>query len=231
MCGRFVASAPVSELAEHFVVDEIVVDEAPPPRFNVAPTLDVLAVAESRRSGQRRLGTFKWGLVPSWAKDPSIGNRMINARAESAADKPAFRTALARRRCLIPADGFYEWQRVEKGPKRPHLIRHRDGSPLALAGLWEVWRPPGAGDDDPWLRTCTIVTTSANDAIAPLHDRMPVLVAPGDWDRWLDPSVDDPAAIADLLVPAPADVVEIIPVSTAVNDVRNDGPDLVEPVG
>lgn len=232
MCGRFVATAPISELAEHFAVDEVVVDRPPEPRFNVAPTLEVVAVAESRRTGARRLGTFRWGLVPSWAKDPSIGSRLINARAESLAGKPAFRSALARRRCIVPADAFYEWKRSAegKGPRQPYVIRHRDRSPLALAGLWEVWRPPGAGDDDPWLRTCTIVTTAANAVVAPLHDRMPVVLDEKDWDRWLDPSLDQADAVTDLLVPAPDEAFETFAVSTQVNNVVHEGPDLLEPL-
>lgn len=226
------ATAPVSQLAELFQVDDVVVATPPEPRYNVAPTLDVLAVAESKRTAARRLGTFRWGLVPSWAKDPSIGGKLINARAESLTEKPAFRTALARRRCLVPADAFYEWKRppTGKGPKQPYVIRHRDGTPLVFAGLWEVWREPGAEDDDGWLRTCTIITTEANDVVRPLHDRMPLVLAPTDWDRWLDPAVDEAAGVEDLLVAAPADEFEVYAVSTEVNNVRNDGPQLIDPI-
>lgn len=230
MCGRFVATAPISELAEHFHVDEIKVEGETEPRYNVAPTLEVLAVAESRRDGARRLGPFKWGLVPSWAKDPTIGSKLINARAESVIDKPSFRTALSRRRCIIPADAFYEWRRPPggEGAKQPFVIRHADGSPLAFAGLWEVWRPSDASEDDEWLRTCTIITTEANELVSELHDRMPVVLPPDNWDHWLDPGEQEANAVVGLLTPAPADEFEIYPVSTDVNNVRNEGPQLVD---
>lgn len=230
MCGRFVATAGPSELAQHFEVDEVVIPEEPEPRYNVAPTLEVPVVAESRSSGTRRLGLLRWGLVPSWAKDPSIGNKLINARAESAGEKPAFRKALSRRRCLVPADGFYEWKRPVggKGPKQPYLIQHADGSPLALAGLWELWRPPGSSQDEPFLRTFTILTTSANEVISELHDRMPVVIPQSGWDRWLDPEVEDAEEVRDLMVPAPSEDFHLIPVSTKVNNVRNEGPELIE---
>lgn len=233
MCGRFIATSPVSALAERFLVDEVKVDHEPDARFNVAPTLDVVAVAESRSSdGARRLGTFRWGLVPSWAKDPSIGSKLINARAESVAEKPAFRKALSRRRCIVPADAFYEWRRPPQGSKakkQPYVIRRRDGVPMAFAGLWEAWRDP-SGPEGEWLRTCTIITTAANEAVRPLHDRMPVILAPDAWDRWLDTDVEEVEAVRGLLVPSPAEDLETYPVSTLVNDVSNDGPELLEPV-
>jgi putative SOS response-associated peptidase YedK len=221
-----------------------------PARYNVAPTLDVYAVAMRGRTdpvkGPRRaLGTFRWGLVPSWAKDASVGSRMINARAEGVDRKPAYRAALERRRCLIPADAFYEWQRRTRSDgspagSLPYAIRRRDGQPMAFAGLWEVWRPaaegPAAKDQGAEdqaavtpLWTCAIVTTSANDLMAPIHHRMPVVLAPGDWSTWLDPGsrVTD---VKGLLVPAPSAWFDLYPVSTLVNNVRNDGPELLAPL-
>jgi putative SOS response-associated peptidase YedK len=178
------------------------------------------------------LSRARWGLVPSWAKDVSIGDRMINARAEGIADRPAFKRAFERRRCLVPADAFYEWETLpsatgSKRPrKRPVLVRRRDAEPMAFAGLWEVWREH---EDDEWLRTCSIVTTRANDLLVPVHDRMPVLLPDGEWERWLDPdeSADELEA---LLVPAPDDQLEMYTVSDRVNDADNDDPELVRRV-
>ena len=232
MCGRYTSTTPAEVLASAFAVDEVTV-EALEPRWNVAPTLDVPVVA-TRSSGARVLGTMRWGLVPSWAKDASGGARMINARAEGLATKPAFRSALARRRCLVPADAFYEWQALEPGPdgkkrgKLPWAIRRRDHAPMAFAGLWEVWRDPASPDTDP-LRTCTIVTTSANGVLAPIHARMPVVLGPDGWQRWLDPAVPVDEA-SQLLVPAPDEWFEAFPVSTLVNKVAVDGPELLEPL-
>jgi putative SOS response-associated peptidase YedK len=238
MCGRYTSSSTVSDLASVFEVEDVRV-EPMPPRYNVAPTLQVYAVALRRSSedgekGPRRaLGSFRWGLVPSWAKDPSVGSRMINARAEGITEKPAFRGAVARRRCLIPADAFYEWQRRETHDGRaagrlPHAVRRRDGRPMAFAGLWEVWRDRADPDAEP-LRTCVIVTTRANDLMAPIHDRMPVVLAPEDWAVWLDPTTD-PAVVERLMVPAPSEWFEAFPVSTLVNKVTNDGPHLLDPL-
>jgi putative SOS response-associated peptidase YedK len=232
MCGRYTSSSTLADLAEVFEVDEIRTEPLPP-RYNVAPTLDVYAVAvrgrNDRVKGPRRaLGTFRWGLVPSWAQDRSVGSRLINARAESVATKPAFRSALDRRRCLIPADAFYEWQRQPGGGKLAYAIRRRDGRPMAFAGLWEVWRDPLDADAD-LLRTCAIVTTAANALMAPLHDRMPVILDPGQWGTWLDPATGA-AAARQLLVPAAADSLEAYPVSSLVNNVRNEGPELLDPL-
>jgi putative SOS response-associated peptidase YedK len=242
MCGRYTSTSSIEELAKVFEVEEVRAEPLPP-RYNVAPTLQVYAVAVRHRwaaphedqddAAHRALGTFRWGLVPSWAKDVSVGNRMINARAESLASKPAYRAALARRRCLIPADAFYEWQRRTKADGRPagklpYAVRRRDGEPMALAGLWEVWRTPDDPDAQP-LQSCVIVTTAANDLMAPIHDRMPVVLAPEDWDTWLDPETD-PARAQRLLVPAPSEWFEAYPVSTRVNNVANDAPDLLDPL-
>src|SRR3954469_16130380 len=205
MCGRYTSTSPPPILAEQFVVDEVKLDEDLEPRWNVAPTLPVLVVAESRSSGKRRLGTMRWGLVPSWAKDISVGNRMINARAESVASKPAYKRALARRRCIIPADVFYEWKVVgetttksgrKKQLRQPYAIARADGRPLAFAGLWEIWHD---------LRTCTIITTAANPKLAEIHPRMPVALPADGWDAWLDPANDDPDDLLRILAPIPAE--------------------------
>jgi len=237
MCGRYTSTSTVEDLAKVFEVDEVRTDPLPP-RYNVAPTLDVYAVAVRGRPDEgkgphRALGTFRWGLVPSWAKAASVGNRMINARAEGIATKPAYRKAVARRRCLIPADAFYEWQRrvtADGRPagKLPYAICRRDGQPMAFAGVWEVWRDPADPDGEP-LRSCAIVTAAANDLMAPIHDRMPVVLAPEDWATWLDPSSDLDHALG-LLVPAPSEWFEAYPVSTLVNTVANEGPQLLEPL-
>ena len=227
MCGRFVSSTPVSALAEQFLAEEVKAPEKDA-SYNVAPTDDVYAVATSK--GTRKLGTFHWGLVPSWAKDPSVGNRMINVRAESVSEKPSFQRILQRRRCVIPADGFYEWKAMGKGRKKqPFLIRARDGRPLALAGLWEVWKDRQDQDAE-WLRSCTILTTEPNDLVAALHDRMPAVLLPEAVDTWLDEEVTDVETLTALLVPYPSELLEVWPVSTDVNDVKNNRPDLVEPL-
>ena len=230
MCGRYVSATPAQQLAEEFHVDAVKADDLPA-KFNVAPTDQIYAVAISR-DGLRQLGTFKWGLVPSWAKDPSIGNRMINARAETVSEKPAFRRLLERRRCILPADGFYEWQRLGTGKKQrkqPFFIRRRDGKPMALAGLWEVWKPRDDADAE-WLRSATIITGEPNELVARIHDRMPVILPEEVWDTWLDPANTDIDALLTLLVPYPADLIEAYPVDTLVNSVQNDGPELIEPL-
>jgi putative SOS response-associated peptidase YedK len=240
MCGRFVSAKPPSDLAQYFDAEapEALLERS----YNVAPTNDVYAVTAT--GGVRKVEAFHWGLVPSWAKDPKVGSKMINARAEGIESKNAYRASFKRRRCIIPADGFYEW---EKRPgvkrKQPHFIHRPDGEPLAFAGLWEVWRGPkdkkkdeGEADkapspfEDSPLRSCTIITTSANETISKLHDRMPVVLPPSAWEEWLDPSNDDLDTLGKLLVPAPAELVITQPVSTEVNNVRNKGPELIEPV-
>lgn len=232
MCGRFVSKSDPEEIARYFAVDtlaERLVEEQQEPNYNVAPTTDVLVVHEDGE--ERRLDRFRWGLVPFWAKDPSVGNRMINARAETLTTKNAYKRALERRRCIIPADGFYEWKVVPgRRAKQPYFIHRRDGDPLAFAGLWERWRPKDGEGEVETLRSCTIVTGPANEVVAPIHDRMPVVLPPSAWDTWLDPEVDDLELLTGLLVPAPAELFVAHPVSTAVNNVRNRGPELVEPV-
>ena len=221
MCGRYTVRSiqPVAELFGIALPPEF------QPRFNIAPTQDVLVVRSAGAAKPGRRGDLlRWGLVPSWAKDPSVGNRMINARAETAAERPAFRDAMKRRRCLVPADGFYEWQ-AQPGTKRkqPHLIRMADDRPFGFAGLWDTW---WTGDER--TESFTILTTSPNELIAPIHDRMPVIVAPEDYDRWLDPSVDS-AGVADLLRPYPAEEMWVEPVGTHVNNPANDDASCAEP--
>jgi len=234
VCGRYTSTSTSAQVAAFFAAEEVKTEELPL-RYNVAPSQQVYAIAERRpRDGadqaQRQLGSFRWGLVPSWAKDPSIGNRMINARAETLSSRNAYKRALVRHRCIIPADAFYEWQVRElegKRQKAPYVIRHRDGSPLAFAGLWEVWHD---AEDQP-LRTCVIITTEANRLLAPIHDRMPVVLPPDAWDEWLDPENQDVSRLQKLLVPAPAKEFEAYEISTLVNNVRHEGPELIAPIG
>jgi putative SOS response-associated peptidase YedK len=227
VCGRFVQVASPELLVERFGVDEVAAPRQVP-SYNVAPRDSVYAVRERVVDDEPRrvLSALRWGLVPSWAKDTRSGDRMINARAETLADKPAYERAFRQHRCLIPADGFYEWQR-RGNRKQPMFIHRRDGEPMAFAGLWAAWRDDRDRD---WLRSCAIVTTQANHVLAPLHDRMPVVLEERDWSRWLDRSVDDVAGLTQLLVPAPDDVLTTYPVGTRVNSADNDGPDLVERV-
>jgi putative SOS response-associated peptidase YedK len=228
MCGRFVSATPPTVLAHHLRADGIRT-EALDPSWNVAPTDQVYAVAVNR-DGERLLGSYKWGLVPVWAKDPGVGGRMINARADTL-DK-RFAASFERRRCLVPADGFYEWEKKPDGTKQPYFVHRADGAPMAFAGLWEVWWPPGAdrSTEPPELRTCTIVTTDANDLLRPIHDRMPVVLSPADWDEWLDRGNTDTGALHRLLVPADPRAFEMYPVSTRVNSVRNNDGELVAPI-
>jgi putative SOS response-associated peptidase YedK len=218
------------DLADRFEVDEVVLADVPP-RWNVAPTQPVVTIASSRDGQTRRLGAMRWGLVPNWAKDPTSGNRMINARADTLRTSKAFAKAFLTRRCIIPASGFYEWQKIDAGPgrrptRRPFYVHTGDGQPLALAGLWEVWYD---AEDRP-LRSCTIITTEPNDVVASVHDRMPVVLARETWDRWLAPEALTDAEGAAMLAPAPADLLLLTEVSSAVNSPANDGPELVEPV-
>jgi putative SOS response-associated peptidase YedK len=219
VCGRYASSANPDDLVSHFRVEEPP-EEVLPPSYNVAPTDPVYAVME--RHEHRVLKVVRWGLVPSWAKDPKGGARFINARRETVAEKPAFRAAYQRRRCLVPADGYFEWQQ-QGGHKQPYFLAARDRSPLAMAGLYEVWKGP----DEALLWTCTVITTEAADELGHIHDRTPLLVPPEAWDRWLDPSVENPGD--DLLVPGTPGVLDAWPVPPAVGNVKNNGPELVEP--
>ncbi len=220
MCGRYASSRDARDLASTFEVEEPV-EQVLPPSWNVAPTDPVYAVLQ--REQARQLRVLRWGLVPSWAKDAKGAARLINARQETVTSKPAFRAAYARRRCLLPADGYYEWQ-VDGTRKQPWFLSRADGAPLAMAGLYEVWSPP----EGERLWTCTVITTSAADELGHIHDRTPLLVPPSDWDRWLDPAVEDPGQ--HLLVPAVDGALEAWPVGAAVGNVRNDGPELAAPL-
>ncbi|MDE2937348.1 MAG: SOS response-associated peptidase [Chloroflexota bacterium] len=221
MCGRYSLIADIQDLARQFEFDGTGFENSP--RYNVAPTQSVLTVTNR----DERQGEFmRWGLIPSWAKDASIGSRMINARGETVAQKPSFRNALQRRRCLVLADGFYEWQKVGKG-KRPMRIVLKSREPFAFAGLWETWRNP----EGETVRSCTIITTEANDLLRPIHERMPVILPRELEEFWLDGDVDDSAALSDVLAPYPDGSMEVYEVSTLVNKATNSGPDLIVPVG
>ena len=237
MCGRFVTSQPPDAIAQFFGAS--FEGDAPAPNFNVAPTNDVLAVVADNQ-GQRRLEAFHWGLVPSWAKDVKIGSKMINARSETIAEKPAFKGLMKKHRLIIPMDGFYEWQvpgegaplgKAGKPIKTPMFIHRVDGEPLAVAGLWATWRDRELGPDVPWLHSCTVITTAANGTMSPVHDRMPAILPRSVWAEWLDPINQDTASLRSLLRPAPDDVLTMHAVSTEVNNVRNKGSELVAPVG
>ncbi len=235
MCGRFVSATPPDQVAAYFGAEppsEGATSGEWEANFNVAPTTGVYVVRDD--GSVRRVEAMRWGLVPFWAKDPSIGSKMINARSETVAEKSAFRNAFRKKRCIVPADGFYEWKKLG-GPKvsgrpakQPMYVHRADGEPLAFAGLWEVWRDPTAPDTE--LHSCTILTTSANATMRPVHDRMPVILPPSAWDAWLDPAPADAETLGKLLVPAPDNLLELQPVSTDVNNVRNRGPHLLDPV-
>jgi putative SOS response-associated peptidase YedK len=223
MCGRFALYSAAERLEGQF---RLPLSFPIAPRYNIAPSQPVLAIRTVRETGTREWTHFQWGLVPAWAQDPKIGHRLINARAETLAEKPAFRNALRYRRCIIPADGFYEW-RKQGNRKQPYFIRHRDGKLLALAGLWEYWQ----GADGSELQTCTIITTGANALIRPLHDRMPAILPDDAYERWLEPTVQraDTQQWLSLLRPAPDDALIAYPVSPRVNDPTYDDPQLIEP--
>ena len=226
MCGRFVSATPAAEIAAFFDAEPPEVELAP--NFNVAPTTEVYVVGEG--SGGRRVRVMHWGLVPPWAKDTSGASRLINARSETVAEKPSFRSAFRRRRCIMPVDGFYEWTTVPGAlRKQPVFIHSPDDAPLALAALWEFWRPPDADPDGPGLFSCCILTCAANRTISEVHDRMPVLLRRDDWSTWMTAPADDPT-LTELMVPAPEGALIRHPVSTDVNSTRNNRPDLMLPV-
>jgi putative SOS response-associated peptidase YedK len=244
MCGRYASSRRPQDLIEEFEVADNRVPAPLAADYNVAPTKEVYAVVErppkgdaGERAGEseRQLRVLRWGLVPSWAKDPSIGNRMINARMETVADKPAYKRAFAKRRCLLPADGYFEWYptteltKAGKPRKQPFFIRPKDHGVLAMAGLYEIWRDPTKSDDDEdrFRWTCTVITTDAEDAVGHIHDRMPLMVERERWHEWLDPTTPGDTS---LLVPAAPGRLEAYAVPTLVSNVRNNGPELVEPL-
>jgi len=251
MCGRYASSRSPDDLAEEFEVVDPRLDKPLAPDYNVAPTKEVYAILDRAPRPDdeegttdpvaagpvRQLRALRWGLVPFWAKDPSIGSRMINARMETVAEKPAFRRAFSSRRCLLPADGYFEWYETQqlgksgKPLKQPFFIRPKDGSVLAMAGLYEIWKDPTRDDEDPerFRWTCTVLTTEATDEVGRIHDRMPLLVTRDRRTAWLDPQTPK-EQLPDLLVPAQQSGLEAFPVSTAVGNVRNNGPELVEPI-
>jgi putative SOS response-associated peptidase YedK len=214
--------SPDSVLAEHFQLEEVLPLE---PRYNIAPSQSVAAIRLRVDSMNREMCMFRWGLIPFWAKDPGMGYKTINARAETVEKSPAYRAAFKKRRCLIPADGFYEWKKLKSG-KQPYLIKLDNKTPFAMAGLWEHW----TGPDDQEIESCTIITTRANEFLAGLHDRMPVIIAPEDYDLWLDTSVTEKDLLKPLLKPYPSDKIIYYPVSSRVNKPENDDPKCIEQV-
>jgi putative SOS response-associated peptidase YedK len=220
MCGRYLLHATPETLAKLMELTEIPIV---PPRYNIAPTQQVLACRQA--DDGRALVSMRWGLIPSWAEDEKIGYRLINARGDTVATKPSFRSAFKSRRCLIPASGFYEWQAVKGEKKQPHLIRSKDGEPFAFAGIWERWD----GGEKP-IESCCIVTTDANKTLKPIHDRMPVILDKKDFARWLDPKQAKAEDLAALICPAPEKLLEAVPVGLYVNNPKYDGPKCAEPV-
>jgi putative SOS response-associated peptidase YedK len=223
MCGRMTQQRPTSELAEIFEAEDRI--DAPGGRFNLAPTDEAAVIVQ--RDDVRAVTAYRWGLIPHWSDTPKTGNKMFNARAETIDRQPAFRYAFGKRRCIVPVDAYYEWQRAG-AVRQPYAIVRPDGRPIALAGLWAGWKDEDTGEI---IRSFSIVTTAANDMMAPIHDRMPVMLPEDAWDRWLDPSRTDGDALAELkglLVPTPEGELELYPVSRRVNSVQNDGPDLIE---
>lgn len=225
MCGRFTLKIAFEKLEEYFPLFDFPPDVVP--RYNIAPTQPVLAVRSREGKEKPQASWLKWGLVPSWAEDPKIGNRLINARADTVADKPAFRKAFQKRRCLVLADGFYEWKKGvgRKAPKLPYHIRKKDESPFAFAGLWEYWKK----DAEP-IVSCTIITTDANELVQPLHDRMPVILSAKDYLRWLDLAPGDAQRLLEMLQPYPAQEMTAVPVSLTVNNANNEQPECLAPV-
>ena len=244
MCGRYASSRRPEDLVEEFEIADVRADTVLAPDYNVAPTKQVYAVMErppskdSPEPPERQLRVLTWGLVPSWAKDPKMGSRLINARMETVAEKPAYRRAFAARRCLLPADGYFEWYPTSqlttagKPRKQPFFIRPRDHGVLAMAGLYEIWRDPDRDEDDPerFRWTCTVLTTDAEDSLGQIHDRMPLTLDRAQWSAWLDPRRPGGDDLLELLVPAAPGALEAYPVATLVSNVRNNGPELVEPI-
>ncbi len=220
MCGRFTLRTPAKEIAQAFRVTAPDIE----PRYNIAPSQPVAAVRRKPDREGRELAMLRWGLVPFWADDPQVAYKMINARAETVAKKRAFRKAFAQRRCLIVADGFYEWQKTGEG-KQPFLIHMKDDGPFAFAGLWEHWK--GDGEE---IESCTIIVTEANNLLKSIHERMPVILAPADYDVWLDPTCEDWDRLQEMLKPFPSSELEAYAVGRAVNNPKNDFEQCVEPV-
>lgn len=224
MCGRFVSKAEKKEIEKEFKV-EIADGNVLAPRYNIAPTQMIAAITETENA--RELASFKWGLIPHWAKDDSIGSKLINARAETLTEKPSFREAFRSRRCIIPASGFFEWQKQAKGAKQPFYFYLKDKEVFGFAGLWEEWLDKQTGE---LTETCTIITTEANEVLKPIHDRMPVILKSNDYDFWLDQKVKDTDKLQDLLAPYPSAKMESRPVSRAVNNTTTDSEELIAPI-
>jgi len=223
MCGRFVGFRKLEELVQHFPIDKTACDAAA--SYNIAPSQEVLAIV--RQHGENRLDKYHWGLVPFWAKDVGIGNRMINARAETVDQKPSFRTAFKKRRCLIPADGFFEWK-GSKGRKQPYYLTLPDQRPFGFAGLWEQWRDPQS--ESPVYKSCAIITTTASKSVQPVHHRMPVIITPAKYNRWLDPDCEDPTELKDILANWIETELVAVAVNPQVNSARHNDPANIKPL-
>lgn len=223
MCGRFTLASSPESIEHEFGVESIPELE---PRFNIAPSQDV-ATVDQDREGARRLVMRRWGLIPYWARDPRIGARQINARAETVDSRPSYRDAFQRRRCLVPADGFYEWGEVSRGPRQPYYLSRPDAACFGIAGLWERWRAA----EGEWIESCTLLTVAANAAVRPVHDRMPAIVAPADYALWLDRDVRDPESLRRLLRPPADDALVLRPVSRRVNRPEFDDAECIAPLG
>jgi putative SOS response-associated peptidase YedK len=219
MCGRFTLTQPPEAIAKAF---DLAVAPILEPQYNIAPTQMVAAVLFKPESENRQFQQLRWGLIPSWAKDPGMGAKLINARAETVAEKPAFRSAFKHRRCLVVADGFYEWHR-ENGKKQPYYFRLQDGQPFGFAGLWEQWKSP-QGEE---ISSCTILTTEANDLLQTIHERMPVIIQPKDYDLWLNPEVQTQQPLQQLLQPYEPEAMTAYPVSTLVNSPKHNSPECI----
>ena len=222
MCGRYTLKTPIERLSEKFQFPEIIPLK---PRYNIAPSQSVAVVRLLPDDTDRKLARLRWGLLPAWVKDPTKVQQPINAKAETAAEKPMFRDAFKRRRCLVPADGFYEWKQ-DGGRKQPVYIHMKDGEPFAIAGLWEHWE----GQDGQVIESCTLLTTEPNDVLAPIHNRMPVILDPKDYARWLDPDVQEVSQLKRLLQPYPPEAMTYFPVNLRVNNPRNDDALCIEPL-
>ena len=220
MCGRFVLTTTTEQIQQSFGVDDV---PSIAPRYNIAPTQEVLVIRQNG-GGSRYAGMLRWGLIPHWAKDPAIGNKMINARSETAHEKPSFRNPIRYHRCLIPASGFVEWLQ-ENGRKQPWYIHRKDGDLLAFAGIWDSWK--GA---EGTIESCSILTTAANTLVAKIHDRMPVILSASEYDQWLDRQITETQQLEALYAPFPSDLLEAIPISTNINNPRHDSPDCLEPL-
>lgn len=225
MCGRFTQKAPWENVGNEFGINDAPSKQLFEPRYNIAPTQMIAAIRELENS--REATSLKWGLVPSWAKEAEIGNRMINARAETITEKPSFREAFKSRRCIIPASGFYEWQKVEKGAKQPYYFYLKEKEVFGFAGLWEEWLDKTTGE---MLETCTIITTEANQVLRPVHDRMPVILESNHYDVWLDAKVKDTDKLQKLLVPYSSNEMASHPISRSVNTVTSNTPELITPM-